>query len=420
MDPIDKTTIAVVATTTEKVVSTTPSQDNVGVTLIDNIGNTDDDEGDDYEDREEEITIIPTITEPSPKQPTEIETTATDSTSTTTTATTTTTERSTPIMTTVVDVASTVVEGSSAAITETPTETTPTTTTQTTLITEPEVITSTIQESTTNTPIGSSAGSTGSSSYSEVPLIALAETTTEVPTEMTTESSTTTSTTTTTTSTMPSTTTTERMTTTETIEYGFKNFPPQILHRLKKIHVPAGTVFRYTIPENTFQDIEDGWELRLRFIDPSEKRAEWIHFDERNREVYGLPLEEHVSKYDFLVEATDKEGASVSDKLEVIVQQHKGSRTVTHEFLLRLRVEKKSEFPSAVDWQLQTLNALSKLFHNKDLTQIVVRSIRYEHDLVTFAWTNDTLPKSYCPKTELDYLLSVRSFHHFFDLNQSI
>lgn len=92
------------------------------------------------------------------------------------------------------------------------------------------------------------------------------------------------------------------------------------------------------------------------------------------------------------------------------MQQHKGSRTVTHEFKLHLRVEKKDEFPSAVDWQLRTLRGLASLFHNKDLSQVVVRNIEYEGDRVTFSWTNDTLPKSFCPKNELDYLLSVSHF----------
>lgn len=119
------------------------------------------------------------------------------------------------------------------------------------------------------------------------------------------------------------------------------------------------------------------------------------------------PLEEHVSKYNFQVWATDKNGANISDNLEVVVQQHKGSRTVTHEFQLHFRVEKKTEFLSAVDWQLKTLRGLAALFHDKDLSNIVVRRIEYDGDDVKFSWTNDTLPKSYCPKRQLDQLLNV-------------
>lgn len=246
-------------------------------------------------------------------------------------------------------------------------------------------------------------------------------TTTETPT--TTEEPTTTPTTpvtTTTTTTTPApTTTTEAPTTvtlipipisTEIIDYGPKNSPPVINQRLKKIRIFAGTVLSYFIPEDTFIDAEDGTKLVLRFMDaegaPVKKNA-WIQFNERTREIYGLPLEEHVSKWEFKIEATDKEGDSVSDTLEVTVQQYKGRRTVTHEFTLQMKIEKKLEFPTAVDWQLRTLRGLASLFHNKDLTQIVVRHIDFSSDLVTFTWTNDTLPRDKCPKQELDYLLSV-------------
>lgn len=194
------------------------------------------------------------------------------------------------------------------------------------------------------------------------------------------------------------------------IEYAPRNNAPVINQRLKKLRITAGTVLSYFIPEDTFTDYEDGTNLVLKFLDiegAPVKKNFWIQFNERTREIYGLPLEEHVSKWEFVIEATDKEGAQVKDTLEVTVQQHKGRRAVTHEFTLQMRVEKKNEFPTAVDWQLRTLRGLASLFHNKDLTQIVVRQIDFSTDFVAFTWTNDSLPRSYCPKSELDYLLSI-------------
>lgn len=194
------------------------------------------------------------------------------------------------------------------------------------------------------------------------------------------------------------------------IEYAPRNNAPVINQRLKKLRITAGTVLSYFIPEDTFTDYEDGTNLVLKFLDiegAPVKKNFWIQFNERTREIYGLPLEEHVSKWEFVIEATDKEGAQVKDTLEVTVQQHKGRRAVTHEFTLQMRVEKKNEFPTAVDWQLRTLRGLASLFHNKDLTQIVVRQINFSTDFVAFTWTNDSLPRSYCPKGELDYLLSI-------------
>lgn len=282
----------------------------------------------------------------------------------------------------------------------------------------------TVQETTPASTTSTEPSTTPTTTVSSTVAITTPSTTTvymtPAPPPTTTEATTTTSTTEEPTTLM--TTTTERATTTmststttmsritETIDYGPKNFPPTINQRLKKIRITAGTVLSYFIPEDTFTDSEDGTNLVLKFMDVERapvKKNFWIQFNERTREIYGLPLEEHVSKWEFIIEATDKEGVSVSDTLEVTVQQHKGRRTVTHEFTLNMRVEKKLEFPTAVDWQLRTLRGLASLFHNKDLSQIVVRQIDFSTDFVIFTWTNDTLPRSYCPKTELDYLLSV-------------
>lgn len=90
--------------------------------------------------------------------------------------------------------------------------------------------------------------------------------------------------------------------TTEEIEYGTKNFAPTIKQRLRKLPVVAGKVFRFTIPEDSFQDFEDGNTKKLRLIFKSAQgtalsSSSWIQFDTATQEVYGLPLEEQVSEY---------------------------------------------------------------------------------------------------------------------------
>ncbi|KAG8229509.1 hypothetical protein J437_LFUL004915, partial [Ladona fulva] len=107
----------------------------------------------------------------------------------------------------------------------------------------------------------------------------------------------------------------------EEVEIETKNFAPTIHHRLRKIPVTAGTPLRYVIPEDSFQDFEDGTtrNLRLIFKTPDGKNvppSSWVQFNPETQEVYALPLEEHVSKWDFTVEAVDREGSSVSDTLE--------------------------------------------------------------------------------------------------------
>jgi len=65
------------------------------------------------------------------------------------------------------------------------------------------------------------------------------------------------------------------------------------------------------------------------------------------------PLENDISTWNYELVATDSEGANVSDSLDIHVQQHKLSRSVNHEFSIYLRIDKRNEFPTDVDWELK-------------------------------------------------------------------
>jgi len=65
------------------------------------------------------------------------------------------------------------------------------------------------------------------------------------------------------------------------------------------------------------------------------------------------PLENDISTWNYELVATDSEGANVSDNLDIHVQQHKLSRSVNHEFNIYLRIDKRNEFPTDVDWELK-------------------------------------------------------------------
>lgn len=119
------------------------------------------------------------------------------------------------------------------------------------------------------------------------------------------------------------------------------------------------------------------------------------------------PLEEEVSKWRFIIEAMDKEGKSVSENLELVVQHHKRSRTVNHEFTLHLHIKKKYDFASSVDWQLSVLDCLTRLYGDPDPSRFVVRSVVEESGAVKFTWTNESLPHDECPKDEINRLYKV-------------
>lgn len=125
--------------------------------------------------------------------------------------------------------------------------------------------------------------------------------------------------------------------------------------------------------------------------------------------IFFRPLEEHVSKWEYIVEATDSKGLSVTDTLDITVQQHKGRRTVNHEFSMKLRIQEK--YSAAIDWQIKILKGLVSLFRDTDMDQITVRDVDIRSDPVEFIWTNDTLPKNYCPQSDISRLMGVRKLY---------
>ena len=254
------------------------------------------------------------------------------------------------------------------------------------------------------------------------PITSTTPMTTEMRTSPTTTTTTTTMTPTTTTimtTTSPPTTTTTTTTTTieplsvtENVEYGVHNFPPTRDRRLKKIPVTAGKPLSYIIPPNTFSDPEDGdtrnLKLSLYLQGAPLKTTHWLQFNQRTQEVYGLPLENDISTWMYELVATDSEGSNVTDQLDVHVQQHKLSRSVNHEFSIYLRIDKRSEFPTEVDWELKVIRRLAELYGDSDTRHITVRSIDVDHDQAIFTWTNDSLPRSSeCPKEYINDLLHV-------------
>ena len=253
-------------------------------------------------------------------------------------------------------------------------------------------------------------------------------TTTPVRPTSTTTTSTTTTTmvpTTTTTTTTPTTTTTAAPTTTssttepprfttESVEYGARNFPPRQDRRLKKIPVTAGKPLSYVVPANTFSDLEDGdtrsLRLSLYLQGTPLKSTHWLQFNQHTQEVYGLPLENDISTWTYELVAADSEGMNVTDRLDIHVQQHKLSRSVNHEFSIDLRIDKRSEFPTDVDWELKVIRGLAELYGDSDTRHITVRSVDIdrERDQAIFTWTNDSLPRSSeCPKEYINDLFDV-------------
>lgn len=198
--------------------------------------------------------------------------------------------------------------------------------------------------------------------------------------------------------------------TTETVPFLMPvNQPPILKHHMKKLAITAGKAFRYIIPSDLFTDPEEGSNLNFTMYEAENvplSLESWIQFIPTEREVYGLPLEAHVSRWNFIVEAKDSEGLVARGPLDITVQQHKSGRTINHQFIMEVKLLK--EFKNAIDWQIRALEGIVNLFRDTDMDHLTVLNATQKGDVYEFVWTNDTLPKDpACPMDDISRLMKI-------------
>ena len=196
----------------------------------------------------------------------------------------------------------------------------------------------------------------------------------------------------------------------ESVDYDDSNVPPRVDRRIPKVAVTAGKPFVVKVEQNVFYDEEDKTNLNLQLLDKNQQpisSTSWIRFSPVTREIYGLPLESDVSRYEFKLRATDSAGEFVDENVDITVQQHKGYRSANHEFYIQVKLEKNFESP--VDWEIRLIRGIVEALGDESTSSVVVREVRpnkYEPDMFTFVFTNETLPKDHCPKDELEALMA--------------
>ncbi|XP_064292601.1 dystroglycan 1 isoform X2 [Plodia interpunctella] len=198
--------------------------------------------------------------------------------------------------------------------------------------------------------------------------------------------------------------------TTETVTFAMPvNQPPTLKHHMKKLAIIAGKAFRYIIPADLFTDPEDGSNLTFTMYEAENvplSKDSWIQFIPSGREVYGLPLERHVSRWNFIVEAQDSEGLIARGPLDITVQQHKSGRTINHQFVMQFKLLK--QYNNVIDWQIRALEGIVNLFRDTDMHHLTVLNATQNGDLCEFVWTNDTLPKDpVCPMDDINRLMKI-------------
>lgn len=186
------------------------------------------------------------------------------------------------------------------------------------------------------------------------------------------------------------------------------NFPPVPRNQVDLINATVGQLLVFKVPEDTFYDAEDGSARNMRMSLLTMDRQpipphEWLQFDSKNQEFYGVPMRTDIGRKEYQLEAYDKNNASATDGLVVVVHQ----APVMHhtvEFSMILDIPYESFAYSALQ-KRNFIEKLQRLYQDKDTSAISLHSISNGSTVIT--WHNRTLPTSYCAHEEVSRLRSV-------------
>lgn len=129
------------------------------------------------------------------------------------------------------------------------------------------------------------------------------------------------------------------------------------------------------------------------------------------------PLEEHVSKWEIVIEAKDSGKLTVNNTLELVVQQLPHLRAINHQFTFKMLLKPESlAWKHPVYWSLDIIDKIGAIY-STDIKNITVLdwprtsmlvSNRSDNKMsVQFTWTNDTLPREVCPNEQITQILGV-------------
>lgn len=186
------------------------------------------------------------------------------------------------------------------------------------------------------------------------------------------------------------------------------NYNPMLRNQIDFLNCTVGQLFIFKVPEDTFFDRKDGstrnLNLSLRNSDGTEiSQDEWLQFDRKNQEFYGVPLESDPKLKSYLLEARDKEGLSARDSLKVNVH-FPVPVPYSVEFSMTLEVPYE-DFAKSAKRKRSFIETLCQLFGDADTGTISLKSITRGSTVVT--WRNTTLSTDRCPNEEIEKLRKV-------------
>ncbi|XP_077998715.1 dystroglycan 1-like [Glandiceps talaboti] len=115
-----------------------------------------------------------------------------------------------------------------------------------------------------------------------------------------------------------------------------ENELPELLNQIDKLNAVEGVMLVYRIPEDIFNDPEDGptRNLKLMVLHPDGvalSESSWLQFDPQDQTLKGTPTKSDVGSHQYVLEAIDSSGGSMSVSFEIEVKMQTTPSTVSNQ-----------------------------------------------------------------------------------------
>jgi neurexin len=181
---------------------------------------------------------------------------------------------------------------------------------------------------------------------------------------------------------------------------GFDNSMPQIINPVDKLNVMAGELLQYQVPEDLCSDPENG---KTRYLDLSlltKHRLEvtqdnWLQFDKKNQEFYGVPLEGDVGREAYQLVCADSQGLMAIDGIEVHVVGRPFDERFNLEFVFVFN-ETLDDSKRLVNNRVALIKTIARIFSDPDTRHVVLKHV--DPYTLQVVWFNKTIEDQNCPR----------------------
>ncbi|XP_057651670.1 uncharacterized protein LOC130891122 [Diorhabda carinulata] len=187
------------------------------------------------------------------------------------------------------------------------------------------------------------------------------------------------------------------------------NFSPILRNPVDKVNATVGELLVFKVKDDTFYDPEDVDSRMLNISLLTGERQpippdNWLQFDSKNREFFGIPRKAGRSEYQLV--CVDSGGLPATDSLEVVVYPPL-KKPYNVEFSMNITEIPYEIFINSASLQKKFVEKLTKLFEETSANNFYFLPFKRSYDSTIVTWFNKTLPVNRCPQEEIKRLESV-------------